>query len=57
MDHKVKVIYMDFSKAFDSLIRDLLKIKMNNTLGNWIKIIAVVPQGSMLGPLLFNIFF
>ena len=57
MDHKVKVIYMDFSKAFDSLIRDLLKIKINNTLGNWIKIIAVVPQGSMLGPLLFNIFF
>ena len=57
MDHKVKVIYMDFSKAFDSLIRDLLKIKINNTLGNWIKIIAFVPQGSMLGPLLFNIFF
>ena len=57
MDHKVKVIYMDFSKAFDSLIRDLLKIKINNTLGNWIKIIAAVPQGSMLGPLLFNIFF
>ena len=57
MDHKVKVIYMDFSKAFDSLIRDLLKIKINNSLGNWIKIIAVVPQGSMLGPLLFNIFF
>ena len=57
MEHKVKVIYMDFSKAFDSLIRDLLKIKINNTLGNWIKIIAVVPQGSMLGPLLFNIFF
>ena len=30
--------------------------KINNTLGDWIKVIADVRQGSILGPLIFNIF-
>ena len=30
--------------------------KINNTLGDWRKIIASVPQVSTVGPLLFNIF-
>ena len=30
--------------------------KINNTLGDWRKIIASVPQVSIVGPVLFNIF-
>ena len=82
MSHKVGVIYMDLSKAFDSLNHELLIAKLkcygldqhaveffrsylsnryqcckvNNTLGGWRKIIAGVPQASILGPLLFDTF-
>ena len=82
MGHKVGIIYMDLSKAFDSLNHELLIDKLkyygldqhaveffrsylsnsyqcckaNNILGDCRKIIAGVPQGSILCPLLFNIF-
>ena len=82
MGHKVGLIYMDLSKAFDSLNLEFLiaklkyhgldqiavdffrsylsncyhSCKINNALRDWRKIIAGVPQGSILGLILFNKF-
>ena len=75
-------MFMDLSKAFDTINHDLLivklhangvgkdalilikdylsnrnqRVKINSTLSSWSELDQGVPQGSVLGPLLFNIY-
>ena len=81
-DKKVRTIFMDLCKAFDTVYHNLLlaklnaygfsfnaiksiesyllerflRVNINSNFSEWCKILLGVPQGSILGSLLLNIF-
>ena len=41
---------------YSYLTNRMQRVKINNSFSDWFEILVGVPQGSVLGPLLFNIF-
>ena len=49
------VIYVDFIKAFDTVPHNIQRVMVNGSMPGWRSVMSVIPQDSVLGPILFNV--
>jgi len=53
---KLAAYEIDFKSLVNYLTRRFHRVKINSTVSEWLEVVSGILQGSILGPLLFNIF-